>query len=364
VDGGKKDSKPDGKMMRKTQNPGLLVIILTIALILAVSACNLPRQLLVPLQTEPASKVSPTPVNPDAEILPQDSGEAPMEFTPAALHVTTETPEITTTPVAITDEKGNCGRTDTITMMVLGIDRHAQADGIRLIRVNFQDATVRMTSIPRDFYVPIVSFEQFGIDYGRINATFGYGEYFFGNGTGAASVASNLTYNFGVEVDDQFVLYYDEVGKYIDAIGGVTVVLEERAQDYRYNFPPGTYEMDGDTAVIFMRIRVFDTDIQRINRQTIILKAILDKVRAGISPKMVFEILTALMKDKTTQTNLGLNDMYSFYCLAKIIDLSDIQISPIPDTMFHPYTTESGAQVLIPHTEVVEFVQRSLGLIQ
>lgn len=104
--------------------------------------------------------------------------------------------------------------------------------------------------------------------------------------------------------------------------------------------------------------------VQRINRQTIILRAILDKIRAGISPKMVYEILTTLMKDKTTQTGLGLTDMYSFYCLSRIIKNSDFMISPIPDDLFHPYTTETGAQVLIPHAEVVEFVQRSLGLIQ
>jgi LCP family protein required for cell wall assembly len=351
------------KKIKNARRPGLLVSILSIDLILTVSACNFPQQVLVPLETEFGSQVSPTPVNPAADILPEDSGEAAVEFTPAALQATQEIPE-TTTPAAGTDEKGNCGKTDTMTLMVVGIDKHAQADGIRLIRVDFQNATVRMTSVPRDFYVPIVGFEPYDIDYGRINATFGYGEYFFGNGTGAASVASNLTYNFGVEVDDQFVLYYDEIGKYIDAIGGVTVVVEERAQDYWYNFPPGTYEMDGETAVVFMRIRAFDTDIQRIDRQTIILRAILDKIRAGISPKMVYEILTALMKDKTTQTNLGLTDMYSFYCLSRIITNQDIMISPIPDNLFHPYTTETGAQVLIPDAEVVEFVQRSLGLIQ
>lgn len=342
----------------------LPAMILSLLLIVAISSCNLPKPLLVPVETESTVQVSPTPVNPDSDVLPEDSGDAPVEFTPAALQSNAQTPEVTETPVPVTAEKGNCGRTDTVTLMVLGIDKHAQADGIRLVRVNFQDATVHMTSIPRDFYVPIIGFEPYGIDYGRINATFGYGEYFFGNGTGAASVASNITYNFGVEIDDQFVLYYEEIGKYIDAIGGVTVVVEERAQDFWYNFPPGTYEMDGETAVVFMRIRAFDTDIQRIDRQTIILRAILAKIRAGISPKMVYEILTAFLKDKTTQTGLGLTDMYSFYCLSKVINNSDIVISPIPDNLFHPYTTENGAQVLIPHAEVVEFVQRSLGLIQ
>ncbi len=351
------------KMTKKSRVINLPAMILTILLILVISSCNFPQPVLVPIETNADILVSPTPVNPDSDVLPEDSGEAPVEFTPAAMQSSAQPQDVTETPVSDTEE-GNCGRTDTVTLMVLGIDKHAQADGIRLVRVNFQDATVKMTSIPRDFYVPIVGFEPYGIDYGRINATFGYGEYFFGNGTGAAAVASNLAYNFGVEVDDQFVLYYDEIGKYIDAIGGITVTTEREAQDFWYNFPPGTYEMDGETAVIFMRIRAFDTDIQRINRQTLVMKAILHKIRAGISPKMVYEILTTLINDKTTQTGLGLTDMYSFYCLSKAIDISDIQISPIPDDLFHPYTTETGAQVLIPHAEVVEFVQRSLGLIQ
>ncbi|MDD2522635.1 MAG: LCP family protein [Anaerolineaceae bacterium] len=345
----------------KAAPPNLFVILITFGLILTIAACNFPQQVLVPLATDDALLLTPTPVNPDAEIFPENAGDAPVEFTPAALLAPEETPLPATG--SSDEEVGHCGRNDTINLLLLGIDKHAQADGIRLIRVDFKNATVKMTSIPRDFYVPIVGFEQFGIDYGRINATFGYGEYFFGTGSGADSIAENVTYNFGVDFDDQFVLYYTEIGKYIDAIGGITVTTEKRAQDYWYNFPPGTYEMDGETAVVFMRIRAFDTDIQRINRQTLVMEAILDKVRGGISPKMVYEILTTLMKDKTTQTNLGLTDMYSFYCLSKIIKISDIQVSPIPDTMFHPFTTETGAQVLIPHEEVVEFVQQSLGLL-
>lgn len=352
------------KKTKKTKKIGYLLTILMISFILVGTSCNFPQKVIVPVDPTPSMEFSPTPVNPDTNILPEDPGEAPLEFTPASIQATSESQETTLTPAPVANEVGHCGRTDTVNLLLLGIDKHAQADGIRLIRIDFQNATVKMTSIPRDFYVPIVGFEQFGINYGRINATFGYGEYFFGNGNGADSIAQNVTYNFGVDFDDQFVLYYEEIGKYIDAIGGVTLTTDKRAQDFWYNFPPGTYEMDGETAVVFMRIRAFDTDIQRINRQTLVMEAILQKVRGGVSPKMIYEILTALLKDKTTQTDLGLTDMYSFYCLSKMIDISDIQVSPIPDTLFHPYTTETGAQVLIPHAEVVEFVQRSLGLIQ
>jgi len=348
------------KMTMRKNNKKPVIIIVSLFLILTLAACNFPGPLVEPLDSSATNQSSPTPVNPFGVELPAEAGDAPVQVTPAALQ---PAEEALATPAPNPDEKGHCGRKDSVTLLVLGIDKHAQADGIRLIRVDFQNATVHMTSIPRDFYVPIVGFEPFGINYGRINATFGYGEYFFGNGAGAEAVAKNITYNYGVEIDDQFVHYYDEIGKYIDAVGGVTVTTDKRAQDFWYNFPPGTYEMDGDTAVVFMRIRAFDTDIQRINRQTLVLRAILEKVRAGLSPKMIYEILSALMKDKTTQTDLGLTDMYSFYCLSRIVKNSDIHISPIPDTLFHPYTTETGAQVLIPHAEVVEFVQQSLGLI-
>ncbi len=347
--------------MKSTAKQIHRIIAISLALFLAISiyACNFP-QVLEPVNTTPTAQVPPTAVMPEGVEFPENVGEAPVEFTPVALQPTDAVATLEDT----IEGSGHCGRNDTVYLMVLGIDKHAQADGIRMIKIDFNNATMHMTSIPRDFYVPIVGFEQFGINYGRINATFGYGEWFFGPDNGAKWVAENLEHNFGFKPDEQFVLYYDEIGKYIDAIGGITVTTEKAARDYWYNFPPGTYEMDGDTAVVFMRIRAFDTDIQRINRQTLVMEAILDKVRTGISPKMIYEVLTTLLKDKTTQSDLGLTDLYSFYCLSKEIKRADIHITAIPDTMFHPFTTETGAQVLIPHSEVVEFVREALGLTQ
>lgn len=339
--------------MNKRKRISITVLLLCMSLLL--HACNF----LVPQspidEKSDETLLTPSPVNPDLE-LPEDDGEVPIEFTPAALQVPAN---IASTDI-VAEGEGHCGRTDSVTIMLLGIDKKNQSDSIRLIRVNFNDATIRMTSIPRDFYMPTVGFEQFGINFGRINAAFGYGEYFFGAGNGAEATAENIAYNFGVEADEQFVLYYDEIAKYIDAIGGVTITLDQPARDFWYDFPAGTYDLDGENAVVIMRIRAFDDDIHRIDRQSLVMKAVLDKVRSGVSPKMVFDVITTLLADKTTQTGLGFRDMYDFYCLSK--ELADVQITPIPSDLFHPFTTETGAQVLIPHDGVVEFVQNALAL--
>lgn len=339
--------------MNKGKRISFLVLLLCMSFLL--NACNF----LVP-QSSTSEKsdetlLSPSPVNPDLE-LPEDDGEVPIEFTPAAL----QAPEVSGATDVLIEGEGHCGRTDSVTIMLLGIDKHSQSDSIRLIRVNFNDATIRMTSIPRDFYMPTVGFEQFGINFGRINAAFGYGEHFFGAGNGAEATAKNIAYNFGIEADEQFVLYYDEIAKYIDAIGGITITLDEPARDSLSNFPAGTYDLDGETAVVIMRIRAFDDDIHRIDRQSLVMKAVLDKVKSGVSSKMVFDVITTLVADKTTQTGLGLRDMYDFYCLSK--ELADVQIIPIPSDLFHPFTTENSGQVLIPHEGVVEFVQNALAL--
>ncbi|NLG40665.1 MAG: hypothetical protein GX544_03090, partial [Chloroflexi bacterium] len=57
------------KTIHKPYKIGLRVSMLFLALTLAISACNFPQQVLVPVETEPVSQVSPTPVNPDSDIL-------------------------------------------------------------------------------------------------------------------------------------------------------------------------------------------------------------------------------------------------------------------------------------------------------
>ena len=122
--------------------------------------------------------------------LVEDAGDAPILITPDALPLESalRTPTIVSTP---NPETSTCGRSDAITLLILGIDYNAQADAIRLVRIDFSKPEFNLVAIPRDFYISVVGFDRYDIDKGRINATFGYGEYFLGTGKGAKALAEN-----------------------------------------------------------------------------------------------------------------------------------------------------------------------------
>ena len=290
--------------------------------------------------------------------------DAPILYTPAAMQLESTTTVSQSTPEAGATETpipSFCGRSDSVTLLILGIDENAQADAIRLARIDFSKPEINMIAIPRDFYVSVVGFEQYGIENGRINATFGYGEYFLGAGSGAESLAENLAYNFGVQIDHKFVLHLDEIAGYIDAVGGVEVTLDAPASDAFNYFPAGVNQFDGERAVAFMRIREYDSDFRRIDRQTMVLKALLDKVRSGLSPTKVLSLIVAMLKDDSTQSDLSLGDLQNFYCLSQQIAKNDIHVREIPSEMFHTWITPSGGWVLIPHAEVPDYIQDSLN---
>ena len=350
-------------------------IIFCFCLLLALlpNACivqnTVPSEGSVPLVLTPGTLAT---INPEFDELIQslptelaeDAGEAPILFTPAALQSegatdsTQSSPTLTPVPALQTSV---CGRSDAITLLILGIDEHAQADAIRLARIDFSKPEINLVAIPRDFFVSVVGFEGYGIEKGRINATFGYGEYFFGAGNGAESLAENLAYNFGVDVDHYFVLHFDDIARYIDAVGGVVVTLDAPVSDSHNSFPPGVNLFYGETAVAFMRVREHDSDFMRIERQTMVLKALLEKVKSGLKPATVLNLIVNILKDESIQSDLTLRDLQSLYCLIQKIDNKDIHVREIPAEMFHTWTTPNGGWVLIPHAEVPGFIQDSLN---
>ncbi len=350
-------------------------MLLCLCLILALLPTACIVQKTVPSESSTALALTPgtlVAIPPDSgAIIPalptglvEEAGDAPILLTPAALQSESTSETALTTPTASTapiPQASFCGRSDAITLLILGIDENAQADAIRLARIDFSKPEINLVAIPRDFFVSVVGFEKYGIEKGRINATFGYGEYFLGAGNGAKSLAENLAYNFGVEVDHAFVLHLAEISSYIDAVGGVQVTLDAPAADAQNYFPAGVNQFDGERAVAFMRIREYDSDFRRIDRQTMVLKALFDKVRSGLTPAKVFNLIVTVLKDDTTQSDLTLSDLQSFYCLSQQIDEQDMHVREIPAKMFHTYITPGGGWVLIPHAEVTDFIHESLN---
>ena len=258
---------------------------------------------------------------------------------------------------AVLEGQPVCGGPEVMYVLVLGIDENEQADAIRLVRVDFVKQLVHVVSIPRDFYGPVVGFENEGILEGRINATYGYGEFYNGRGKGVVSIANNIHHNFGINFDRYLVLHLNNIDTYIDQIGGIDIFLDVPASDPSHYYAAGEHHFTGEQAVEFMRIRYYDTDFARINRQTMIIRAVYEKAVREMNLVQLMSLAFQVLKDRTVSTDFAAKDVYPLICLAKNLTGYDVPFIEIPRDMHHSYTTASGGAVQIWHDTVPGFLQ-------
>jgi polyisoprenyl-teichoic acid--peptidoglycan teichoic acid transferase len=333
-------------MLKKHQQKiiiGLVVIVCLVLVGLGLAWFTPPLGTPLPKQT--------ARFNPSLFESPPISGELVPQATPV---VTENNPD---QAVSLPPDEPVCGGPPSLSVLVLGIDKQAQADAIRLVSIDFQRETISVLSIPRDFYVPIVDMADHGITQGRINATFGYGEWFNGRGKGIISVANNLEYNFGVTFDHYIVLSFNNIAQYIDDIGGVELLLDQPVADGKLYFASGQHHMDGDTAVGFMRMRYFDTDFARIRRQSMVIRAFYSKAMHTLTPFQQVQFVLTGVWDKNIQTSFAVNDIMPLVCLARRVDSKQVNFVEIPAEMYRSHTTTTGGNVQIPYDTVVPFIQ-------
>ena len=152
-------------------------------------------------------------------------------------------------------------------------DTSSRSDTMILIRIDPISSKITLVSIPRDTKVEI---EGYGTQ--KINAA-----YAFDGASGAVNAVSELT---GVPISHVGVVYFDGIAGLVDALGGVTVDVPVDINDPDYTglvMSAGTYEMDGETAMLFSRVRhgFANGDYQRQEDQRILIQAILDKILAS-----------------------------------------------------------------------------------
>jgi len=295
-------------------------------------------------------------------VMPKDATPLPPEIvltpTPGASPTLQAlgTPTTVTTPLA-TPAEAVCGGPDALIVTVLGIDEHAQADAIRLVRIDFVTKEVTALAIPRDFWVDVVGFEQYEIEENRINATYGFGEYFNGKAQGIIALNENLEANFGVKGDRYLVLHFSQIQEYVDIVGGVDLVLDKPVTDGKVYFEAGEHHFDGETAVSFMRVREYDSDFARVRRQTQVLTAFFKKVINEMDAAAILKLATKVITASPKITDLRLTEMTASVCLGRQLEGENIYFKEIPKDMFHHAMTNRGAMVLIPHPEAAEYIQ-------
>lgn len=302
--------------------------------------------------------------------LPQFTGEAIETFTPLAAVstvISTETAAVvqtdmpdddvslpTASAVAVDAKKRVCGQTEPMLILALGIDENEQSDVIRLIRVDFTEERILILSIPRDFWVPIPGLEDRNITQFRINAAYGYGEYFNGSGQGIVKASETIYQNYGILFDRYAVAHFDLFVQMVDALGGVDIYLDGPIGAYGSS---GLHHLDGAAALDFSRERKADTDDHRILRQSAIIQGLYEKI---LQPEYLVRLPSLgirFITDKSVITDMTLNDVSTFTCFVQKIGKESIVFRDIPPEYYTPTITNMGRYIKIPKPEATTYIQ-------
>jgi polyisoprenyl-teichoic acid--peptidoglycan teichoic acid transferase len=186
------------------------------------------------------------------------------------------------------------------------------------------------------------------------------------------------------DIDIHYVGKIDFGGfeKLIDALGGITIDAVEihdpkYPKDGTYDYEPfnisaGVQEIDGKTALKYVRSRGTSSDFDRSNRQQDVLLAIKEKALGGglVSNASRFRRVYSLLKEHI-ETNMDLREMISLAQIGAELDQSRVFHFRIHDDpsivggfLYTPLRElYGGAYVLLPASDKWDEVRRYVHLI-
>mgnify|MGYP000938153836 CR=1 FL=1 len=253
-----------------------------------------------------------------------------------------------------------CGDESEWIVLLAGVDYQGDgylyglADVIRLARIDFINGTINMLVLPRDLLVdvPVDRLKVEGpikLNQGYLFGTPGMGHY-VGSGYGAGSLAEVIQYNFGVTTDHYAVINFKTFVSFIDAIGGIEVDLPQRVTDPDFGtFPAGRQWLSGEQALKLARIRMLYSDAFRISNQTLIMRAVLNKM---MQPSLILKVPALLVRYKDAfLTDLSIEQLTTLgLCFLNKFDTSNLQ------TYAFPYDLAREGSAFIPTLNNKAFV--------
>ena len=251
-----------------------------------------------------------------------------------------------------------------VNILLLGIDQRNddpgpwRTDTMILLSVDPATDSAAMLSIPRDLWTTIPGFGE-----NRINTAHYLGDAHDYPGGGVALAKKTVWYTFGVPVHYYVRVNFTGFEKMVDAIGGITVEVEEPIHDEEY--PDGNYgtmvvdisaglqQMDGETALQYARSRHGKSDFDRMARQQAVIMAIRDKVLSLDIPVSRIPKLVELAGD-TVKTDLTIEEMIALAKVAKRIDRSNIEHAVLDDSMTTTVVTPENWMVEVADWDKVQ----------
>lgn len=162
-----------------------------------------------------------------------------------------------------------------------------RSDSMILISINTIDNVINMVSLSRAVYVAIPGYGN-----RRLNAAHAYG--------GTDLLIETIEKNYKIRIDKYVKVDFSGFENIVNILGGVPI--EMTAQEARLivgKSKAGVYDLDGEHAIAYARLRSIDSDRKRTGRQRAVLNSIANKLRVS-SPSTLLTLLDDVLPMVTT----------------------------------------------------------------
>ena len=163
------------------------------------------------------------------------------------------------------------------------MEKYDRSDAMIILSVNRDEGRVKMTSVMRDTWV-----DYPGLDFsGKINAATVYG--------GAELAVATVNRCFGTDIEDYVIINMEDLVTIIDLLGGIDLEITEAEREQinvnARNYTGAAYSgetsideagqvhLNGLLAMSYCRIRIIDSDFERVMRQQRVLLAMADRAQ-------------------------------------------------------------------------------------
>lgn len=267
-------------------------------------------------------------------------------------------------------------------IVILGDGGHVRdgadlIDTIMVASVDLEKKIVSLFSIPRDFYV-------WSDEYGdaKINELYRNNKNEFGE-DGAFEVFEKVTSQItGLDIHYYARVDFNAFVEVVDALEGITVDVKDSIYDPYYpnetddgytvfEVDAGVQEMNGETALKFVRSRKTTSDFDRAARQQQVLMAIQGKALSSgiLNPKTIKNLYQSLRNN--VNTDLTIREMLAFASFAKGFDRNQMVSKVIHDDPSRDggflYTPErkyyNGQFVLVPDGDNLDLIHKYANLL-
>lgn len=238
---------------------------------------------------------------------------------------------------------------DVVNIMLIGQDRRpgeerARSDSMILVSLNKTKGTIQLTSFMRDLYVQIPGYLDT-----RLNAAYRYG--------GTDLMNETFKVNFGLEIDGNVMVDFDEFTEIIEIVGGVTLDISSAEAKYMNNasknhFSAGTNYFNAEDALTFTRMRyAAGGDYGRTDRQRRVIMAIAYSLRDA-DLVTIFNLIDQVLPHIVTNLTDAQIIEYATTGLGILANGGKIDTFRIPQDDAHYNANIRGMAVLVPDLEM------------